>query len=545
MISTEILESFNHDNQNVEDIEMAPSKVPSQNRVLIINQESWDRICDLVGSDGSSLANYLCSLHNFPELFVAYRQLCKSQNKSFYDVIPNQAQASGYEHNRFKNIYTHFTSPLRRYCDILVHRAVLGETNLPSTDHEFRGVLHKMNIHKWDETEFSRQRNMLYFIDCCRKEIRTIAVTANIYVGRITNKLLKLHAPPELQDFLPDRICEIKLSHLQAEGKIDKHLSTMKWEIEIIPAPGNELTREDIDDRNKYFNVVNIPVETLAEAIKAVHHKEFNKAKRSIIESCKTEKLKCEDVEQKKTLEDHEEQDQQKIREQKKTLKQQEVQLSHKLTITKYIREYNKLDIQFSSTQEKSYTIEPTISLVHISQTFSRCLLHVKHPIECYAPYILKSYAANLKSSKDISHYVHLWRAAIEAESVTNSIFSKRISLIIKHLRLEWTSNHNRARFTVIDYKDYKIKFQKPFSVNDYVCAQYHNLLPNPSSEEFELDRSKKVTWVAHGRIIMIEEYDINGEIKIEFSKSTTPPGISLSQMLCDLEIIPFQVTFR
>ena len=181
--------------------------------------------------------------------------------------------------------------------------------------------------------------------------------------------------------------------------------------------------------------------------------------------------------------------------------------------------------------------------MVHISQTFSCCLLHVKHPIECYAPYILKSYAANLKSSKDISHYVHLWQAATEAESVTNSIFSKRIPLIIKDLRLEWTSN--RAHFTVIDYKDYKIKFQNPFSVNDYVCAQYHNLLPNPSSEEFELDRSKKVTWVAHGRIIMIEEYGIDGEIKIEFSKSTTPLGISLSQMLCDLEIIPFQVTFR
>ena len=305
MISTEVLESFNRDNQNVED-----------SRVLTINQESWDKICNLAeGSDGSSLATYLCSLHNFPELFVAYRQLCKNRSKSFYDVIPNQAQASDYEHNHFNKIYTHFTSPLRRYCDILVHRAVLGETSLPSTDHEVRGLLHKMNIHKWDEREFSRKRNMLYFIDCCRKETKTIAVTA--YVGRITNKLLKLHAPPELQDFLPDRICEIKLSHLQAEGKIDKHLITMKWKIEIIPAPGNELTREDTDDRNKYFNVVNIPVETLAEAIKAVHHKEFNKAKRSI-KSCKTEKLKCEDVEQKKTLEDHEEQDQQKFQNKRK-----------------------------------------------------------------------------------------------------------------------------------------------------------------------------------------------------------------------------------
>ena len=536
MISTEVLESFNCDNQNVEGNE---TRAPSQNRVLTISQESWDRIRDLAGrSDGSSLATYLCSLHNFPELFVAYRQLCKSRSKSFYDVIPSQAEASNYKHSHFNDIYTHFTSPLRRYCDILVHRAVLGQTSLPSDDRKVRELLHKMNIHKWDEREFSRRRNALYFIDCCRKETKTIAVMT--YVGKITNKLLKLHAPPELQDFLPDRVCEIKLSHLQAEGKIDEHehVMTMKWEIEIIPAPGNELTRKDIESRKECLDVVKLPVDTLAEVIKAVHCKDFSKAKDSI-KSCKTEKMQCEDldVEQENKTADYEGQ---KI---KKTQKHQEIQFSHKLTITKHIREYGGvLDVQFSSTQEKPYAIEPTVNLVHISQTFACCLLHVEHPIECYAPNILRFYPGNLKNTKDISHYVKLWRPAIEAESITSSILSKRIPLIIKGLRLKWTSNNSRACFTAIDYEDYKIKFQNPFSVNDYVCAQYRNLLPNPGSEEFDLDRSKKVTWVAHGRIVMIEEH--NKEIKIKFAKNTNPP-ISLSQIPCDLEIIPLQVTFR
>ena len=539
MISTEVLESFNRDNQNIGDNEILNrAGDPSQNGVLTINQETWDRICNLAErSDDSSLATYLCSLHNFPELFVAYRQLCKSRSKSFYDVIPNPAEASDYKHSHFNDIYTHFTSPLRRYCDILVHRAVLGQTGLPSVDREVRGLLHKMNIHKWDEREFSRRRNALYFIDCCRKETKTIAVTT--YVGKITNKLLKLHAPPELQDFLPDGVCEIKLSHLQAEGKleIDEHVLAMKWEIEIIPAPGNKLTREDIDSRKECLNVVKIPIDTLAEAIKAVHRKKFDKAKSSI-KSCEMEKIQCEDVEQEKSTADHEEQ--------KKKKTQEEVQFSHKLTITKHIREYSVLDVQFSPIQENSYAIEPTVSLVHISQTFACCLLHVKHPIECYAPNILKCYPRNLKSSKDISDYVKSWRPAIEAESIASSISSKRIPLIIKDLQLEWTSDNSKAHFTAIGYEDYKINFQNPFSVNDYVCAQYRNLLPNPHSEEFDLDRSKKVTWVAHGRIVMIEEHDEETKIEFSISKSTNPPPrISLSQLLCDLEIIPFQVTFR
>ena len=532
MISDEVLELFNHDHQNVDDVHdhqdvqgtETLNRVPS-GRFLTISQASWDRICDLAKrSDGSSLATYLCSLHNFPELFVAYRQLCKSQSKSFYDVVPDPAQESDYEHSQFNKIYTQFTSPLRRHCDILVHRAILDQTSLSSTNYKVRRLLHKMNIHKWDEREFSRQRNALYFIDCSRKVGQDIAVT--VYVGKITNRLMELHAPPELQDFLPDRVCEIKLSHLQAESdKEEKHL--MKWQVEIIPAPDTELREEDINTKPKYFNVVEIP---LANIIKTLHEN-VKKAKELII-SYKTgdlEKHKLSDVEQSKT------------------------QHSRKLTINKYIREYSKLDVQFSSTQEKSYAIELTVSLVHISQTFACCLLHVKHPIECYAPNILKSSASSpAVHLKRMSNYVSLWWSAVSAESITSSIRSKRIPVIIKNLKLKWTSS-NRAQFIVTDYENYKIKFQNPFSINDYVCIQYRNLLPNPSSKYFDLDSNKKVTWVAHGRIVKEE----HGKIIISFAENTAPPKTVFSaestslpdhtnfSLCCDLEVIPLQVTFR
>ena len=205
---------------DVESIDITPSKED----ILALNQDCWDKNCDLTKrSDSNSLATYLCSLHNFPDMLVAYRQLCKIQSKSFYDIITNQAQATEYKHSHFNKIYTHFTSPLRRYCDLLVHRAVLGETSLPTTIYEIRQLVHTMNIHKWDEREFSRQRNTLCVTKCCKKEAKAIAVT--VYVGKITNRIMELHALPKHQGFLLDRICEVKLSHLQAEGdKKDKNL---------------------------------------------------------------------------------------------------------------------------------------------------------------------------------------------------------------------------------------------------------------------------------------------------------------------------------
>ena len=493
----------------------------SNQEVLIINQDCWDKICDLTKrSDRNSLAIYLCSLHNFPEMFVAYRQLCKIQSKSFYDVITNQTQASKYKHNHFNEIYTHFTSPLRRYCDLLVHRAVLGETSLPTTSYEIRSrrLVHTMNIHKWDEKEFSRQRNVLCVTKCCLKEAKAITVT--VYVGKVTNKLMELHALPEHQDFLPDRIYEVKLSQLQAEGdKIDKHSMIMKWQIEIIPAPGKELMKEDVNIEN---NATKIPLVKFENLIQAVHHESFEEAK-ELIKSCETENLILNDV------------------------KQEKAQHSRSLTITKWIREYSKLDIQLSSTQINSYTIEPTVSLIHISQTFSCCLLHVKHSIECYAPDILKYFPPNLFASRTMSHYAKLWWPSVTAESINSSISSKRIPVIIKKLQLDWTSK-NEAQFIIPDYNDYRIRFQEPFSTYDYVCIQYHDLLPNPVSEDFELDHNEKITWVAHGRIV----HELHGQIKIAFPKNISPPTVifpgkitSVSQKLCDLEVIPLQVTFR
>ena len=550
MISKEAYDSFIHNKQNL----MVLNRNTSKNKFLTINKECWDQICDLAErSDGNDLATYLCTLNNFPEMLVAYRQLCLSQSKSFYDVITNQAQAAEYKHSHFNKIYTQFTSPLRRYCDLLMHRVLLGEPSLPSTEHEVRELLHKMNIHKWDEREFSRKRNALYFIDCYIREAKAIAVTA--YVGKFTNKLMELHGSLELQEFLPDRVCEIKLAHLQAKGNKQDKVMVMKWQIEIIPAPDNELKPSRHFSQKSYLDVVKVPLTILGGVLKDIHNKEFSRAK-NLIKSCKLEKLKYEDVEQKKNDEKTKEQTkphkQEKTHEQiqsreqeeiqQEEIQQEEIQHSHVLTFTKWIREYSKLDIQLSFTQEKPHDIEPAVSLIHISQTLSCCLLHVKHPIECYAPDILTVRRVNLKNNKTISHYIEQWKPAVEAESLTNSITSKRIPLIIKNLKLTWTSK-DKAQLNYVNYR------QKPFSHNDYVCVRYHNLLPNPSTKgyDFELDKSKKITWVAHGRIVMIREEERHSFI-IEFSKNTTPPahlGVILSQKLCDLEVIPFQVTFR
>ena len=535
MISDEAITSFNAEHRDPADFAGAQSgvTVPAQGDIstegstqddqpatdehnldesLKISKDNWDTICRLADKhDSSDLATFLCSLQYFPELYVAYRQLCMSQSRSFYHVLDTSSVAESwkYQHSHFGKIYTHFTSPLRRYCDLLVHRAVLSGRNpsLPNME-----VVHKMNIHKWDEKEFSKQRNMLYLIDCCKRETGAVAVT--VYVGKFTNKVMELHALPELQEILPDKICKLKLSQLQT--KCDPgNMHLLKWNVEIIPAPDSRSSKKEANTKEDY-DIVRIPLYTLGTIIEALHKEKFKDAKKAIRVCKKDLKCsKCSDVEQ-------------------------EVKPScHKLTITKHIREYSKLGIQLTSSQTKSYAIEPTVSLVHISKTFSCCLLHVKSPIQCYAPNISRFTTLWSPTAHNISDYVESWQSAIEAESITNSTTSSRVPVIIKDLRLKWVSPRE-AHFSVI--VDYRVQYQRPFDFGDYVCIQYRNLLPNPKSQHFELDESKKVTWVAHGRIVSGKDEE---DVKIIFTENTTLPETPLSDKLCYLEVIPLQITFR
>ena len=138
-----------------------------------------------------------------------------------------------------------------------------------------------------------------------------------------------------------------------------------------------------------------------------------------------------------------------------------------------------------------------------------------------------------------MSAYVESWEPAIEAESITNSTTSSRVPLIIKDLKLKWISPRE-ARFSISS--DYRVEYQRPFNYGDYVCIQNHNLLANPKSRYFELDESKTVTWVAHGRINNSDDEDI---VKIVFPENTMLPETPLSNKLCYLEVIPLQITFK
>ena len=178
----------------------------------------------------------------------------------------------------------------------------------------------------------------------------------------------------------------------------------LKWKFEMISVPKNMPSKKEKDTKN----LVYLPIKILTKLAESFHNKPTN-AKCPIHTVSKVIKpLTCinsAQVVDKKS--------------------------SHTLIITKHIRENSTLDIQISSTHSKSYSVDPTVSLY----TYPRpsavgFMLNIP-----YAPEILNT--PPFHPCNTLSDYVMSWQPIVEAESITNSTSSKRVSVIIKKLHLE------------------------------------------------------------------------------------------------------------
>ena len=107
----------------------------SHSSVVCLDLKIWQGICQKIKfGNMADLTEEILSLHrNSPIITQLQRQLPKSKYVS-------SSQYSSTERRHFAldaDCYTHFTSPIRRYFDIVVHRVLFSETTLPAyDDHE-------------------------------------------------------------------------------------------------------------------------------------------------------------------------------------------------------------------------------------------------------------------------------------------------------------------------------------------------------------------------------------------------------------------------
>ena len=106
----------------------------SEKTVFKIQRWVWDRIRQAAESnDLTTLRHLICNERNHPQIAAAQSQFRRIQSKSRYVCEGDHPSASIHHYYLGIRSYTHFTSPIRRYIDIAVHRLLLDLESLVVT----------------------------------------------------------------------------------------------------------------------------------------------------------------------------------------------------------------------------------------------------------------------------------------------------------------------------------------------------------------------------------------------------------------------------
>ncbi|XP_047139511.1 DIS3-like exonuclease 1 isoform X1 [Hydra vulgaris] len=126
---------------------------------------------ELDTSSNKSLANSLdvCTMKD-PNINKVFRMLAtQAMNVASYFSTGSLAAEKYYHYGLALDVYTHFTSPIRRYADVLVHRLLLASVNESSSDQNLLGnndlqsICDYMNI-KHREADHAQKASVQFFL---------------------------------------------------------------------------------------------------------------------------------------------------------------------------------------------------------------------------------------------------------------------------------------------------------------------------------------------------------------------------------------------
>jgi superfamily I DNA and/or RNA helicase/exoribonuclease R len=195
----------------------------------------------------------VCTEGFHPQMALVISKFFRTQHKPFY-VCSDDIDRSELKHWKLRCHYTHFTSPIRRYIDIVCHRLVcrylLGDDSETEEyqEEEVQEICSHATFCKIGTRRFQRELQLLRFSSHIHRDpIATVAVIEELGSGHI--KLFIPYCPHMIR-----RNLEIRLSTLGASGckreVVDGIIAslTISWSIDMLAENKNNKLKLPEDD---------------------------------------------------------------------------------------------------------------------------------------------------------------------------------------------------------------------------------------------------------------------------------------------------------
>ena len=503
--------------------------------VLTMNiiPSTWQQIRECVtesGIDIFRLGGLVCTDQYHPQLAAVQSALHRFLPSGEYINSGDHPSGKHIHSGLSKTIYTHFTSPIRRYIDIVVHRLLVAILNrsktLPHYGQDVTQICHNCNIRSFAAREFELKTHALHLALCFKQHPMQIKG----YVEVLTEKNVQLGFKHN------DRVCEglkranIGFNALKPFVKPeleDERVAVMKWKERVYHVRGmphlkphdiraNQSRRVNLQVDNGHRSIIEVPAHNwrcINAAIAAGNWPEVRRqilAVESIIQSLNASRYTVEPEELSGDIlvEDvtcETDGDTKK--------KKHYVQFEHTFRLG------NVAQVQLYPAFNKGI-LSPNVQLYQMTPTLDFCIEHRSYPVTC-----LSSVADNIPNRKDIKTYQKTWLPLIDMMAAYDAV-QQNETVVIHGVKIEW--QHHSAESLPAGSFTLKKKFCKESHIEishvkasgrkqAYLCIRYTSA-QTKTSEVSDNEREPPMTFVAHAWTLDVEATEEKDPEKVELN---------------------------
>ncbi|XP_019634630.1 PREDICTED: uncharacterized protein LOC109477726 [Branchiostoma belcheri] len=482
-------------------------------RVIIIREIIWTKIRQ-AAEDGDIQKLQLLVLFddNHPQLAYAKGQYRRIQDRAMY-VSSGQYWDNPDMYRHFSlnlQAYTHFTSPIRRYADIVVHRllvAAMTGSTCPYEQDEMEDLCFHLTQKAWNSKAFDKRVSLI----AMAFKIQRKPIVQQPFVESIDGKRIHLNFPdcPEIP--ASNRI--IRMAHLKPDQQptwIDEGTVTFVWRPRIYEF--SKFNQEDqssnrsslLDDSavQTCTYTKRISSSTWNAMVQAIREEDGETLKRVVDNANQNEvqndreqrrllEMSREDTRRTATgrlqgqrtqdvAEDHE--DKLLVEDKGNTTAASDQTGGEESTVGDLRRYHRTIEVTYSpydviqvqlATDMYRGLLTPTIQLLKLTPAVDICLEHRRDPVRAFATHTGEM--ASRERYDSLKQYERLWRPVVEMEAAYSSD-SGNGGVTIRGIKIHWKKKRDQIRGTFVVPGQFARSCCFLIRSGDQLCVRYANL---------------------------------------------------------------------
>ncbi|XP_019856644.1 PREDICTED: uncharacterized protein LOC109585133 [Amphimedon queenslandica] len=416
--------------------------------------------------DHIQLASILSNNKLYPQLAMAETMSRLISRKASYVVIENSKNhiCANHAHNSLAlPSYTHFTSPIRRYFDLVVQRLVtsLIEGRPIAENSDLAKLCSQLNVKNKMAKDYERADNKACITRSCEISLEKAEAFVIKSSKKSNHDSFELSFTSSHYECIHGQDTSFSISDLNFHHKIeDGATKSIVWKIvsvsllqsfslfshlDVFDMPPATLKAPHCSIAAKMYQYT----QGLEEGEPQLHYSNANFAVRDKDVTFSSERwlvthqyLKCQNEDNLKKIRSLILQLQQEASKDKPQSKRDEESVAITYEIQRPFIANDTVTVWLGKSLKECLPT-PAIQLMEIAPTVRVCLQHNKNPSLCFSDIQLQK-ASHDTAYHSIEQYVQLWIKVLIAESANESVKTKNL-IFIRHAPLKWN------KFTLAD----------------------------------------------------------------------------------------------